>query len=148
MLICGCEIEGFLFLRPIYLCSDMDLYASLQNIAEFFSLMWIIRIGGPACLDRDKDPLHHILLGIRDDPFNRLLKLIVFLFKEIALMEDHLCIFRIIKKGFEIRSQTLQDIDQRCDGRRCQIPFHLRDEALRQLRPVSQLLLRQILLYS
>src|SRR6056297_2717524 len=89
-------------------------------------------------LQGQKNGFHFVLLSVRDYPLNGVAKLFVFFYKIVIPVKDHLCIFRIAEKAFEISSKTLQYINKCCNRRRCQIPFDLAYESLCQLRPVRQ----------
>ena len=71
-----------------------------------------IPVGGTAWLEREADRLHHILLGVWDDPLGLIQKFRIFFFKIIFIVEDDL-LFRVFAEEFIDGSpQALQNVDQ------------------------------------
>ena len=64
------EVEGFTFFCLVCLAAYVDGYTALEHIPEFLPFMGIIRIGGASGLQGEEDGLHHVLLGIGDNPFD------------------------------------------------------------------------------
>ena len=134
-------IEGFAFFCPVNAVSDPDLHAPGENIAELLSFMGIVRIGRSARFQREKDRLHLILLGVRDDPEGPAPKLRIHLFKEILFPENDLLRLVILKEFLRGHAQALQNIQKCLQRRRCCIPFDLGDKAFGKLGPVRKLFL-------
>ncbi len=89
--------------------------------------------------------LHHIALGIGDDPPD-ILPLLLILFREkILFAKNDLFFFIVAEKFLEIGSKALQNIDQRRDGGRGQVILLLRNKSFGELTAVGKLLLRQLI---
>ena len=81
-----------------------------QDIAKLFSFVGIIRIGGAAGLQSQKDGFHYVFLGVWDDPFYVVAAVGIGFFKVILSAEDDLFFRRFIKKFADGGAKTLQDI--------------------------------------
>ena len=122
------KIEGFSPSGLILLLSQMDRDRTRQDITEKFAFMRTVLVSASARLQGDAQRLHHILLGIRNDPLGFVPK-VVDLFKIIRIIENNLRVLFIIKELPQIRSQGLENIHQGGNGRGGQIPFDLGNEA-------------------
>ena len=76
----------------------MDGNITLQHVAEFLSLMGIVRIGFSAGLQGEKDRLHHVFLRIGNDPFDFILKLCIVFLKIIGFSENDLFFRTLIEE--------------------------------------------------
>ena len=122
-----------------------DADAALQDIAELFALMWVVRVSAAAGFQRDEDWLHHVFLRVRDDPADLIFQLRIVFFKIVSLSEYDLLLRCFIKKLTEGGAEALQDVGERRDRGRGQVAFQLGYESLGKLCPVRKLLLCQTL---
>ena len=91
----------------MYFLPKMNFDLTAQYITEFFSFMRQIGINGTVRLQCQPDRFHFIFLGIWNDPFYFVMKLVILLFKKIILCKDNLRVFFFIKKFFQICTETL-----------------------------------------
>ena len=139
------KVEGLALLGPVGFASDVDADAALQDIAELFALMWVVRVSAAAGFQRDEDWLHHVFLRVRDDPADLIFQLRIVFFKIVSLSEYDLLLRCFIKKLTECGAEALQDVGERRDRGRGQVAFQLGYESLGKLCPVRKLLLCQTL---
>ena len=89
---------------------------SLENVAEFFSFMGIIRVGFPAWLQCEQYGLHHVFLGGGDDPLDFIFQFRIVFLKIVRFAEDNLFLRRFIEEFADGGSEALEDIHQSGDG--------------------------------
>ena len=85
----------------------MDGNITLQYIAEFLSLMRIIRISFSAGFQGEKDRLHHVFLRIGNDPFDFIFKLCIVFLKVISFSENDLFFRALIEELADRGSKAL-----------------------------------------
>ena len=144
MLCAGSKIKGFSLFSFVDLIAYVDFDGTLKHVSEFLTFVWKIRVGCTARSQGKTDRFHHIALGIRNDPFNRILQISILFFKIILITEDNLFFLVIAEKFIQIGAETLQNINQCGDRRRSKIPFQLGNESLRKLTPVCKFFLGKI----
>ena len=107
MLLVRGKVEGLALLGPVGFASDVDADAALQDIAELFALMWVVRVSAAAGFQRDEDWLHHVFLRVRDDPADLIFQLRIVFFKIVSLSEYDLLLRCFIKKLNIMRKSVL-----------------------------------------
>ena len=87
----------------------MDGNASLEHITEFLAFMGIVRISGAACLQRQQDGFHHVLLCVGYDPFDFIIQVCVDFLKIILFSEYNLFIRGFGEEIADGGAQALKD---------------------------------------
>ena len=107
MLCVGSKIKGFSLFSFVDLIAYVDFDGTLKHVSEFLTFVWKIRVGCTARSQGKTDRFHHIALGIRNDPFNRILQISILFFKIILITEDNLFFLVIAEKLIQIGAETL-----------------------------------------
>ena len=138
----GAEIEG---VPPpdllLLLAADENDNAG-EHVAELLPLVGIVRLGGRAGSQRHQDGLQSVSLGVGHQPADGHARLLVRLDEHIVRGVGHdAVVLPVAEELADVGAQRFQDVHQRGDGGRGDVPLQLGDEALGKLRARRQLLL-------
>lgn len=145
----GSIIKGIPLFGRMCFFAQMNHDTSFEHISEFLSLVGIVRISGPSCLQMQTNGFHAVLLRIGNNPLNPVAAFSVLFYKIIFLRKNNLLLHLFLcEKLTDGSSQSLQNVFQSRDRRRRHISLQLRNKTFGKLGPVSQLLLCQTLSFS
>ena len=135
-------VEALSGLHRVDLLPEVHPDLSVHDIAELLTGVRLILL---ECLMRgecNQQGFHLELLRGRHQPFTTV-ALLVHLLEAVRTCKDDLLLRRCLEKLTRRRAEALDEIHQRHHRRRHLPSLQLRNKALRQLRPVRQLLLRE-----
>ena len=138
----GVQAEAEALPHPIGAFARHQIYLTVKHIAELLAFQRRQFIASGPRLQLQQDGFHAVALGVRHQP--RDLLVLFFLFEHVLRGVDHFFRRIVGEKLLQAGAQAFQQVGQGGDGRRGQIPLHLRNKALAQLAAIRQLLLRQV----